>query len=337
MSWFNAEGKCPHHVIRSQTRYVRNPAGAPFQKRSAPKPTDQFFDKAEALLLKNGFRKENLPTGSLPEVAAFAEKGFIDRDFLNCVGRRALFFNEPCNLAVALGGGDLINVRSLLAGNAIAETRNIAAGAEELLDRELEFAYSETLGYISHSPELCGSGVEFSSLLYLPSLRMNKSSEALRYQCALIGARLFPLMSDPSGDLYTLSHSPAPFSSELSAAQLFGALVTKIAEDEARAVRIIFSERDKIIIDQAWRAYGILTNAKLISEGEMLSLSSSIRIALSACDNASLLPPVSVTKLNLLLAEGLSSSVISVRRECKSDVDCDLARADVIHKMLESD
>lgn len=336
MSWFTSEGKSSHHVIRSQTRYVRNLADARFSRKAEQKLIDSFFDKAEALLVKNGFRKEILPEGALPEVIAFAEKGFIDRDFLRCEGRRSLFFNEPCNLAVSLGGSDLINIRSLLAGNAIAETRNIAAGAEELLDREFEFAYSDTLGYISHNPATCGSGVEFSSLLYLPSLKLNKNAETLRYQCAIIGARLFPLLTDGDGDLYLLSHSPSPFSSEVHSAQAFSSLITRIVEDEAKAERIIFAEKDKIIIDRAWRAYGVLTNARMLSENEMLSLSSDVRFALAACEDATRLPPVSISALNLLLADGLNSSVIASCRECKSAADCDCARAEIVHKKLSS-
>ncbi len=336
MSWFTSEGKCSHHVIRSQTRYARNPADARFSVKAEKNLTDQFFEKAEALLTKNGFRKEILPEGALPEVIALAEKGFIDRDFLHYEGTRSLFFNEPCNLAVSLGGSDLINIRSLLAGNSVSETRNIAAGAEELLDREFEFAYSDTLGYISYSPALCGSGVEFSSVLYLPSLRLNNNSEELRYQCAIIGARLFPLLSDRGGDLYLLSHSPAPFSSEVHAAQSFGSLITKIVEDEAKSERIIFAERDKIIIDRAWRAYGILTNAKMLSESDLLSLSSDVRFALAVCKDTAALPPVSISALNLLLADGLNSSVMAGCRECKGAVECDCARADFVHNKLAS-
>lgn len=337
MSWYTSEGKCPRHVIWSQTRYVRNLADARFPTKAEQKHIDSFFDKAESLLIKNGFRKEALPSGALPEVAAFAEKGFIDRDFLNFEGRRSLFFNEPCSLAVSLGGSDLIGIRSLLAGSAIAETRNIASGAEELLDREFEFAYSDTLGYLSSCPALCGSGIELSALLYLPSLRLKKTAETLRYQCAVIGARLFPFFSTSGSDLYLLSHSPAPFSSEVNAAQAFSSLLSRIIEDEARADRIIFAEGDKIIIDRAWRAYGVLTNARTLSEGELLSLSSDLRLALTACEDSALLPPVNISALNLLLAEGLSSSVVASRRECKSAIDCDCARAEIVRKTLSTD
>lgn len=337
MSWFNSEGKSSHHVIRSQTRYVRNLADTRFSKKTESKLADQFFDKAESLLCKNGFRKEALPDGALPEVISFAEKGFIGRDFLRCEGRRSLFFNEPCSLAVSLGGNDLINICSLLAGNAVSETRNIAASAESLLDREFEFAYTDTIGYISHIPALCGSGVEFSALLYLPSLKINQSAEALRYQCAIIGARLFPIFSDKEGDLYLLSHSPSAFSNEAHAARAFGSLISKIVADEARAERIIFAERDKIIIDRAWRAYGLMTNARILNEAELLSLSSDIRFALATCEDPASLPPVSIPTLNLLLADGLNSSVVASCRECKSADDCSFARAEIVHKKLSSD
>ena len=338
MSWFNSEGKSPHHVIFSETRYSRNLASVRFPKKAESAAIERFFEKAEALLTKNGFRKEELPEGAMPELSALAEKGFIDRDFLMHEGKRSLFFNEPCNLAVSLGGSDLINIRSILSGNAIPETRNIAAGAEELLDREFEFAYSEQSGYLSALPARCGSGVEFSALLYLPSLKFNKNAEALRYRSASLGATLFPFLADScaSSDLYILSHSPSHLSSEACTAASFGAMVSKLVADEERAERIIFAKSDTIIIDRAWRAYGILTNARRLSEGELLSLCSDIRICLAACEDPESSPPVCISSLNLLLAEGLNASVSAKSKECRDDADCERERAYLVRKILTS-
>lgn len=338
MSWFDSEGKLPHHVIFSQTSYKRNPANQPFLGKCDPKTRTSSAERIDALLLKNGFRKDPIADGDTVQLRALAEKGFVDVDFLRPSPLRALYFNEPCSLAVSVGGKDLITIRSLLSGLAVTETRNIASGAEELLDSEFEFAYSDASGYLSPTPSRCGSGAEFSALLYLPSLRINSSEEPLRHRLSCSRAILAPFLTQSMGsDLYLLTHRPSHLCDEIVSSQAFDSLISSIVEEETAAERIIFAESSKIIIDKAWRAYGALLYTRSLSAADMLSLSSSIRIALALCDGKSTrLPPVSVTLLNSILGRGLDCSVISESGACRSGEECNDRRAELISGLLYS-
>jgi protein arginine kinase len=337
MSWFENEGRSPLHTVFSQTRYIRNLRGVPFFQKADAKTQESILQKIGNLLTQNGFRKESQGDADSVFWGALAEKGFIDKDFLESSAPRALYFNEPCSLAVSLGGKEHITIRSLVSGSAATDSRNISAGAEELLDREFEFAYSETLGYLASRPSLCGSGVEFSSLMYLPSLKLDEKIEVLRHECIRCGAVLSPLFTagDNAGDLYTLSYSPSHICDENEAIRGFEALQNAIIEEEKSAERIIFSKSSKLIIDAAWRAFGTLLYAKRLSFGELLSLSSSIRIALAATEDKDSLPPVSITRLNTLLGEGGDCSVISSQSlSCSSEEDCNELRADFVSKLI---
>lgn len=336
MSWFTNEGKLPKHVIFSKAGYVRNIFGLPFTKRLGEKSTASLYKKIDSILTQNGFRKETLPEGDSLHALSLAEKGFIDRDLLSATGQRAVYFNEPCSLSVAIGGKDIISIRSLLSGLAISDTRNIASGAEELLDRELEFAYYDHLGYVSATPSLCGSGAVFSSLLYLPTLRSCGEIDSIRLFCAESGARLEPAFTYPDncGDLYTLSYSPSYLCDEGEAAEGFSSLIESIVDRESALERMIFSDSGKIIVDKAWRAYGEMLYARRLSEYDMLSLLSSIRFALCASDADAQLPPISATDMNFLLGEGLNASCALSRQNCTSEEECQEARAEIVSKLL---
>ena len=338
MSWFDTEGKLPYHVIFSQTSYVRNAASLPFIGKCDQKSLVAISDRIDSLLLKNGFRRENIPDGDTLRLGALFEKGFIPPDLLRSTPLRAVYFNEPCSLAVSVGGKDLLTVRSLLPGLSVTETRNIASGAEELLDGEIEFAYNDAAGYLSPNPSRCGSGAEFTALLYLPSLRLCGTAESLRQRLLRSKAELIPFLKNGSpSDLYLLSHTPSHTCDEQLSAEAFGSVVSRVVEEEIAAERIIFSSSSKIIIDKAWRAYGALLYARDLTAIDMLSLCSSVRIALANCDGKTAkLPPVSPVLLNAILGRGLDCSVITEMNVCHTCDECSSRRAELISGLVNS-
>lgn len=332
MSWYNSEGRYPHNAVFSVTRYFRNISDIPFPHRAGEKLLEPYLSSIDSLLSKNGFSRESIGENDRAQLLSLAEKGFIDSGFLESdVNNRAIYFNEPCSLAVAVGGRDLISISSLLSGRSLTDTRNIASGAEELLDSSFEFAYNDRSGYLSSSPSLCGSAAELSVTLYLPAIDELDELARLRHlsrgaNCTLTRAFTYP---DRGGHLYTLSHTPSHHCDEVRVAECFDALVGSMIEEERRLESRLFSEREKDILDGAWRAYGTLIYAKRLKENELLSLSSSIRLALSVSADASSLPPVSITDLNRLLAECLNASVLSSIRGTKAEVDLDESRASI--------
>ena len=336
MSWFMTEGKSSQHAIFSRTSDTRNVAGMPFTKKLGEKALDSITKKIDSILTKNGFRGESISENDGLYPLSLAEKGFVGKEFLSSPCKKALYFNEPCSLSVAIGGKDLISISSLLPGLAVSDTRNIASGAEELLDKELEFAYDEQVGYYSSIPKLCGSGTVFSVLLFLPAARLTGEISSMRTRCGECGASLEPafIYPDNCGDLYNLSISPSHLANEVAAAEGFSALAEGIIGREISLERIIFEENAKIIVDGAWRAYAQLLYARRLDERDLLTLSSSVRFAFCASEGNGKLPPITVKDLNYLLGEGLNASVALSKQGCGSENECAEARAEFVSKVV---
>ena len=330
------EGKSSNHAIFSKTVYTRNVSGMPFPRRLGEKALDSITKKIDGILQKNGFRCESISENDALYPLTLAEKGFVGKEFLFSDCKKSIYFNEPCSLSVALGGKDLISISSLLGGLAVPDTRNIASGAEELLDKELEFAYDEHVGYYSSSPALCGSGTLFSVLLFLPAARLMGEISQIRSKCAEFGAAFIPAFTYPDncGDIYQVSFSPSHFADEISAAEGFSALAQGIIAREIALERIIFEENAKIIADGAWRAYAQLLYARRLDERDLISLSSSIRFAFCASEGNGKLPPITVKDLNYMLAEGLNASVAHTKQSCASEEECADIRAEIISKLV---
>ena len=200
----------------------------------------------------------------------------------------------------------------------------------------MTFAYADGIGYLSPYPADCGSGLEFSSALYLPSLRLSGK------ECADPGLpsdralSLRPMMSsrDNEGDIYILSYVPHYLANEESAYEYFADVISEFAEKEKSRLRMICKNNEKDIFEAARRSLGALVYSTRLGEGEMLSMISDIRLALSLCEGADKLPDV--TTLNYLTAEGLSASVtLSAKEKCLTPEDCNMARATLVSSYIE--
>ena len=339
MSWFNTEGNCPHYYIWSKTRYVRNAAKLPF-RAADPTALAEVFSTIEGLLTQNGFRKELLSPSRLSEILALAEKQLADADLCDGEGEKALYLNEPCNLTVSVGGKNLISIQSILSGRAVTETQNIAAGAEELIDGEIELAYSEKYGYLSPNPTECGSGTEYSAALFLPALKASGQIESRRLLCQRMGVNLTPLSLHPQnpGDIYVALTRASHRLGEESERRRFEAVCDKLEQNEKAAERMIFKDKSKLIIDKAWRAYGLLRYAKQMDEAELLRRLSELRLGLATTESKEALPPVTPVLLNSLLAEGLNASVVtSSLPPLQNSEECAEARARLLSSRLSAE
>ena len=336
MSWYTTLGSSPDHVLFSKVRYVRNEAKRNFYHLLDSKRAQETLNKLNSLFTSNGFRGETVAQGISPAILSLCEKQLIEPDFVKSDRPRALYLNEPCNLVVAIGGRDLISISSVTSGLSVIEAENMASKAEELIDREIMFAYNDKLGYLSPSPSSVGSGLTFSAALYLPTLR-NDGGEALLRSLSARGLLLTPMFnaSAYTSDLYLLSYTPYFLADEDAATVFFSDTVANIIGSEKEAIGIKYDAKDKIIYENARRALGFLLYSESITECEMLEKLSEIRLALCTSKEIPAKELPSVQDLNYLCAEGLNSSVaVSAKDGCNSIDECNFLRAELIKRYI---
>ncbi|MBE6583605.1 MAG: hypothetical protein E7649_01300 [Ruminococcaceae bacterium] len=338
MSWFNTQGQNPEIILFSRACYTRNVSKLPFSAGGDSKKLSELYSKIDRILTGNGFHAEMLPSGNSAAVLALAEKQLISADLVFGEGKRVVYLNEPCNLTVSLGGLELISIQSIMPGRAVSEAKNSASGAEELLDGELSFAYSESIGYLSPHPTHCGSCLELCAALYLPSLRLLSGYEDMRRALLQRGAILSPMFThaDNAGDLYTLSYTPEHLSNEENATLYFDSLLRELAANEQKHQKMLFPDAHASLTDKAARALGILKCAMRMSECEMLSLISDIRLSITAQSQPCPMLPA-ISDLNYLCVEGLDCSLISSsNQKCSSLGELERLRADFLRNYISA-
>ena len=337
MSWYNNSASDDAIVLFSEARYSRNLAALPFDLCQNDKAFRDIEARMENILTKNGFKCERLTEGVSVYALSLVEKQFIGNGTAHAAHTRTVYVNDPCNLVVSLGGSDHLSIRSVLSGRSIAEAKNSASKAEELLDRDIDFAFSERIGYLSKRPTDCGSGMTLRACLYMPSLRHGGEYERLRVQLLRLGVTLSPLLSGAQneGDLYTVAHTLPYLSDEDAVTERFSTLVDKLSANELRALRMLYPDGSPTICDRAARAFGIMSYATRLGECELLSFISDIRIAL--CLDCAENIAIGISDLNLLCIEGLSCSLMcAADQKCESLIDCERLRSAFVKKYISS-
>jgi len=331
MAWYFSDQSSYRHVLWTKTEYIRNLAALPF-RRADSDGERELISRADALLAGNGFRKDETVGERRLHMQSLAEKQLIEPS--DC-DDGTVYFNEPCNLSITLGGKNFITIRSVTYGSSVTESLSLASGAEEMLDREFPFSYDPKIGYLAPDIRDAGSCCSFSAALFLPAMAKLGEVERISGQ---IGATIMPMYSNHgnAGDVYLLNFKPSHRVGEADAALFFDKILEQVIQHEKALERIVYADELYSLSDRAWRALGILTHAREMEESELLSLISNIRLAALLCpDDAP--HQFTATIADMLSAECLNSTVaLTAEKECTSLSDCNRLRCQRIRGIISS-
>lgn len=337
MSWFNTDGKMSENILFSKFTYTRNLSGLLFSGNQ-PKQISDIITRAESILKKNGFHTYKIQKAAKNTALSYCEKQYVEQDFCSFPYDKAIFFNEPCSLSISVGGSNLINIYAILPGASVRDAYKISSSAEELLDAEFDFAYDESLGYLSPVPNMCGSGIRISCALYLPLLSQANKIPSLCRSLSELGISLYPIFSQSSsGDIYIMTYSPPMSADEETSVDMFEGLMLDVISLEKEELKALGEDKIFNIAERGSRALGILAYAHSLTEDELISLTSDIRLCLSAGCDEKLIKSVAPSVINSIMFDSLSYSVLAnSRNKIKSKSDLDAERATQMRKLINS-
>lgn len=310
MPWFDTDGKMSENIIFSKFTYVRNLADTYFANKD-PDGMADIISRTESLLKKNGFHSEDIAKKGRFGAMSYCEMQYVDSDFPAFTHKKALFFNEPCSLCVSVGGANIFNISAILPGASVREAYKISSCAEELIDSEFDFAYHKDHGYLSPLPSLCGNGIRICSALYLPLLTRACKIDGICRHLSQFGITLYPLFSRQCmSDIYVMTYYPKSTDEE-EFVSLFEKSMLDIEKLEQKEKSFLGEDKRSSITDRGNMALGGLAYSVSLSEHELVSKLSDIRLSVCCGHRSKLIKDVSPAILNSLLFENLPCTLMS--------------------------
>jgi protein arginine kinase len=209
-------------------------------------------------------------------------------------------------------------------------------GLDDELDKHLDFAFSEKLGYLTACTTNVGTGLRVSAMVHLPGLVHKKDIQqiidGLRH-VRLTVRGTYGEGSDFMGNFFQISNTITLGLSEADTVKNLEAHVRKVLEFEKKARKVLLDKARSLLEDKIWRAYGILRTARLLTTKETMGLISAVRLGVGL----GIITDIKLPDLNEMLIMVQPMHLQRLYSRAIGSEERDRARADYMRAKLSGD
>ena len=240
-------------------------------------------------------------------------------------------------VSIMVNEEDHLRIQVLLPGLMLWEAWDMANNIDDTLETKVTYAFDDELGYLTCCPTNLGSGLRASVMVHLPGLVLtNQVSKVLKAlsQVGLAVRGLYGEGSEPLGNLFQVSNQVTLGRVEKEIIEDLISVTKGLIEQERSARELLLnSDTGSQLTDRIYRAYGILSHARIISTQEALGLLSSLRLGVDM-EIIGNVEPKKLDELMVLIQPGFVQYIAG--GDLSSD-ERDEARADLIRDYLAKD
>jgi protein arginine kinase len=289
--WLRGTGPHSDIVISSRVRLARNLAGFPFVNKSNRRQRHDVLTACKEQIVSERLAPNvlwvDLADSPPLDRQLLVERHLISRQHANAPGDhpRAVAVAADETFAIMVNEEDHLRMQVMRSGLQLSEAFDQINRIDDILEDRIDYAYARRFGYLTACPTNVGTGLRVSVMLHLPALKMTGEIDKVRRAARdmhLAVRGLFGEGSDALGDLYQVSNQTTLGKSEEEVlADFQSTIVPQIIAYEQQARQALMRHREAQFDDKLWRAWAILTHARVMGGEEVLSLLSQLRLAVN--------------------------------------------------------
>lgn len=335
MKWYEEAGKKSDIILSSRVRIARNAAGYPFPGKISDEKAGELINKVLSSLSKEkGYEYTDLSSLDLAQRKAMADEHLISDEFACGKSRCGLLSNEEKNVYIMLMEEDHVRIQCILPGFALTEAYRNASETERKMDGKIDFAFSDSLGYLTKCPTNLGTGMRASVMMFLPALTYARRIRNISIQLSKIGFTIRGNAGEGSkadGFLYQISNEVTLGKSEDEILKELEKIILDICESETKIREEMKKDSDGSIRNRIMRSYGILKYATMIDSTELLRLYADCRLGVSL----GFIENINTEKLDRMLVKCMPASLMARDGKVKTASQRDALRTEVIKEILK--
>ena len=342
VKWMDISDDDAHIVISSRIRLARNLRNIPF-----PHLLDQPKGDYCLQTIKNAWLSSPDNELGKMEMATFDQLSLLDRQILvekhltspahanSEASFRGILLSRDGALATMINEEDHLRIQCLLPGLQLKETYARVQDMDDEFEHKLDYAFDERKGYLTSCPTNVGTGMRASVMLHLPAIQITGQTNYILHNVSQLGMTVRGLYGEGTevvGNFFQLSNQITMGQTEEDICNYLQTITEQIVEQEKILRDKLQIEMRYQIEDKIGRAYGILSNARVITSSEALSLLSDVRLGV----DMGILPDIKSLILNQLMV-GIGTA--HVQKAAGKELDAisrDIKRAEIIKAKLKS-
>lgn len=306
MEWYLENGPEGDVVFSSRVRLARNLKNYPFPARMdevlSRKMVDEIRDAVDKID-KSGdhrFAYYDMRTMNPTDRQIFVEKHLISPDLAQGKRESGAIISGDGKISIMINEEDHLRIQCLFPGMQLEDAHRLCDKVDDLIDERFEYAYSTEFGYLTCCPSNIGTGLRASLMLHLPALTMSGYIGKVLEACSKLGLAvrgMYGENTEATGNLYQISNQVTLGQTEEEIMTSVKNIVLQIIDRERALRSEMHNKNRQKFEDMIFRAYGILTNARMISTEESLRHLSSVRMGV----NMGIIKGVGLEKINELM------------------------------------
>jgi len=192
-----------------------------------------------------------------------------------------LVLNRTETFSVMINEEDHLRMQALRPGFQIREAWTAIDKFDSALEKKLNYAFDNELGYLTACPTNLGTGIRVSAMLHLPGLVLAEQINPIIQSVNKLGLAVRGLYGEGTealGNVFQVSNQMTLGESETVIVERLEKVMAQIIEHEENARQTLLEKKPKVVFNHIGRAYGILANAHSISSKETMNLLSLLRL-----------------------------------------------------------
>ena len=284
--WINGSGPFCETVVSSRIRLARNVENIPFPQWAKETDLKNIYEIARQLIRENEFFKK-FKMFLLDDLTPLESQFLVEKHLISLYHAREKYpyrvclYNQEETISIMVNEEDHLRIQYLLSGLQLKKIWELINQVDDEIGGVVDFAFSEKEGYLTSCPTNVGTGMRASVMLHLPALvKLNRSNDILK-AIAKIGyvvRGFYGEGTEVMGNLFQISNQITLGLSEEEIIDNLEKISKQIIEQEEKARKDLLKDFKNNIEDQIWRAYGILSTARIISSAETMELLSKLRL-----------------------------------------------------------
>lgn len=335
-SWINSSKE--DVVISSRVRLARNIREISFPNKldnekgiELSKNIQQAFDKV--LQDKGEYKTYELRDISPNLARTFVEKHLISPNLIKNTDISSFIVDDEETLSLMINEEDHIRLQCITAGFDIRSAYNNADEVDSLLEKELDYAFSEKLGYLTACPTNIGTAMRASVMIHLPAATFNNEIPKLLKGLNQVGMTLRGLYGEGSkgeGNIYQISNQVTLGVTDEDILTNLEAVALQVVAEEKNIRKLYLEQYKYEVEDRIFRARALLENARVLTLKEALGLLSSIRLGVEE----GLIEDIDIKTINKMLLFSQNASLQNHLNKGLKERERNIERANLMRSIL---
>jgi Arginine kinase len=340
VKWMDSSEDNRDIVISSRVRLARNLTQIPF-----PHLLNQVNGEQCLGLIRNACETSPGPVLASMDMVTFDHLSVLDRQILaekhlispahadSSSPVKGVMVNDDGSLAVMINEEDHLRMQCLLPGLQLKESYARVQELDDEFEQSLDYAFDEKRGYLTACPTNVGTGMRASVMVHLPAIQFAGQLNQLLHNIDQLGLAVRGLYgegSQPVGNFFQISNQITLGQTEEEICNYLQTVTEQVVEQENLLREKLQHEMKYQLEDKIGRAYGILSNARVIASDEALTLLSAVRLGV----DRHILEGISLSSLNELMVAVRPAHLQKLGGRAMETIERDIKRAAVVKAKL---